>query len=316
MAAFGFVLLYHLPCLHTNCLPISKAGFSASNYATLRPSYPPQLYETILSFHKGPRNLLIDLGTGPGLVARYLSKSFDKVIGTDPSPGMIEQARSRTGKEQYLNIEYRQASAESLPFIENHSVDMVVAGQSSHWFKYPDVFTELKRIMRPGGTTAFFGYTDHVFVDYPKATELKNKIAYKDDKEALGPYWEMPGRGIILDQLRATIPPQNDWEVEHIVYEPGKSGRRTGTGGGPIMEKRMTLAENMEYVRTWSSFHGWQEAHPDRKRRSDGGDGDCIDDLFDEMVDAEDDWKTNKDWRNKEIDVEWGTAIVLGRLKG
>jgi len=162
---------------------------------------------------------------------------------------------------------------------------------------------------------AFFGYTDHVFVDYPKATKLKNDIAYKDDKDALGPYWEMPGRSIIVEQLRAAMPPESEWEVEHIVYEPGTSGRRTGTGGGPIMERRMTLAENMEYIRTWSSFHGWQEAHPNRKKRSAGGEGDCIDDLFDKMVDAVDDWKNDKDWRTREVNVEWGTALVLGRLK-
>src|SRR3954468_12576079 len=42
------------------------------------------------------------------------------------------------------------------------------------------------------------------------------------------------------------------------------------------------VAQNMEYIRTSSSFHGWQEAHPDRKSRSSGGNGDCIDELFEE----------------------------------
>ena len=54
----------------------------------------------------------------------------------------------------------------------------------------------------------------------------------------------------------------------------------------------MTVAQNMEYIRTVSSFHGWQEAHPDRKSRSAGGKGGCIDDLFDEMAEAED-WKSD-----------------------
>ncbi|KAA8564232.1 hypothetical protein EYC84_011178 [Monilinia fructicola] len=30
-------------------------SFSASSYATFRPSYPPKLYHTILSYHHGPQ---------------------------------------------------------------------------------------------------------------------------------------------------------------------------------------------------------------------------------------------------------------------
>jgi len=247
------------------------------------------------------------------LVSRYLSKYFDKVIGTDPSPGMVEQAKLKTKKEDYPNVDFIEASAESLPFAEDKSVDMVVAGQAAHWFDCPRVFAEMKRVMKPGGTMAFWGYTDHVFVNYPKATKMKNDLAYKDDKDALGPYWEMPGRAIVQGKLRAIVPPESDWYVERIEYEPGTSGRHTGEGNGIILEKRMTLAENMEYIRTWSSFHGWQEAHPDRKRRSAGGNGDCVDDLFDEMVEAEEDWRTDKNWREMELDIEWGTGIVLGR---
>src|SRR5205085_12061911 len=115
MAAFGLVSNGAVYSNYYRRLH-SKATFSHSNYAALRPSYPPRLYDTVLAFHKGPRNLLIDLGSGHGLVARYLSKYFDKVIGTDPSVGMIQEARSRTSKEEYPNVDFIEASAESLPF--------------------------------------------------------------------------------------------------------------------------------------------------------------------------------------------------------
>ena len=43
---------------------------------------------------------------------------------------MIEQARSSTPQDGYPNLTFRKSSAESLTFLENESVDLVVAGCS------------------------------------------------------------------------------------------------------------------------------------------------------------------------------------------
>jgi ubiquinone/menaquinone biosynthesis C-methylase UbiE len=72
---------------------------------------------------------------------------------------MIKQARSST-KE--TNVEFREASAEDLGFVEDGSVDLVVAGQAAHWFDYSKVWPSLTRKVRSGGTIAFIGYKDHV----------------------------------------------------------------------------------------------------------------------------------------------------------
>jgi SAM-dependent methyltransferase len=213
----------------------------------------------VLAFHKGPRNLLIDLGSGHGLVARSLSKYFDKVIGTDPSVGMI-----------HPNVDFIEASAESLPFAADHSVDMVVTGQAADWFDFPKVFAEMERVLKRGGVMAFWGYNDQVMVNYPKATRMITEFYYRPDKSAMGPYWQQPGRSIVQGKLRAIQPPDAEWEVERVEYEPGTSGPHSGEGT-IFMEQRTTVAQNMEYIRTSSSFHGWQEAHPDRKSRSSGG---------------------------------------------
>ncbi len=266
------------------------------------------------SFHKGPRKLLVDLGTGHGLICRSLANSFEEVVGTDPSDGMIKQAKSSTKKDEYSNIDFVQASAESLPFLEDQSVDMVVAGQAAHWFDYPKLFKEMRRIVRPGGTLAFWGYTDHVFRDYPKASKLLHETAYGASKDLLGPYWQQPGRSIVQNYLRDIKPPQDEWDVDRREYDPTTSTLQPKEGRF-VMEKRMSVAMNMEYVRTWSSYHGWQETHPDKKAKSAGGKGDVVDEMFEEMKEAEPQWCGQENWRGKEVDIEWGTALVLARKK-
>lgn len=85
-----------------------------------------------------------------------LSKKFHKVIGTDPSSKMLAAVQVPEPTNGNQPIEYRVASAEDLSFIENNSVDMVTAGQAAHWFHYEEAFPEIARILKPGGTLAFF----------------------------------------------------------------------------------------------------------------------------------------------------------------
>ena len=197
----------------------------------------------------------MDLGTGHGVVARLLAPHFAELIGTDPSVGMIQQARSSTSPTEFTNVSYKESSAESLPFLRDESVDMVVAGQAAHWFNYPNTFLEMKRVVRMGGTLAFWGYGDHIFVDSPQATEVLRHYAYGNEDMLLGPYWSLPGRSIVENKLRKIEPSLTDWEnVERIEYEPGVKGLRPSSGTLSL-RKIFTLGECMSYIRTWSSFH-------------------------------------------------------------
>lgn len=254
----------------------------------------------------------VDLGCGHGIVARSFSRPFDEVIGTDPSGGMIEQAKSLTS-DDYKNVTFRESAAESLPFLANGSVDMVVAGQAAHWFDYPKLFPEMARIVRKSGTFAVWGYKDHVFVHHPKATNILMKYAYGEDDQSLGPYWSQPGRSIVQNKLR-DIEPSSEWEdVRRIEYEPGTNGSNSGEGT-MYMNGIMRLGECMEYIRTWSAFHAWQAKFPQKKKRNEGGEGDVVDLMFDEMRTVEAEWQQAR-WEDKEVEIEWGSGILLARRK-
>jgi SAM-dependent methyltransferase len=290
----------------------AKTTFNATSYATFRPSYPPQLYSLLLSYHRGARKTCLDLGCGHGLIARALAPSFDQIIATDPSANMVAQATSQTS-DSFPNVSFRQASAEVgiEPFSDTvKQVDMVVSGQAAHWFDFAKVWPQLSKAIRPGGTLAVWCYKDHVFVDYPKASKVFLEWIYGPSRDRLGPYWE-PGRQLVRDNYAAIKPPTDIFEdQERVVYEPGTAGPGSGTGD-VLMQKKMTIRDSMEYMRTWSSVHAWQEANGKPKARKDGGhEGDIVDRMYDAMRAAE-------GWDNDDLEVviEWGSCVILARRK-
>ena len=293
----------------------SKSSFSHDFYAAFRPSYASALYKTILDFHHGPREMAVDLGAGPGIVTRALAPSFTRVIGTDPSPGMLAKARSAATSPEVSNITYHEAAAECLPFVADGQADMVVSGQAAHWFDYPRVWSELSRILRDGGTLAFWGYKDPAFVGYAKATVILDRYAYGKGPELLGDYWLQPGRKMVQNQYRDIKPPEGEWDdVRRIEHEPTAAGK--GAGQGTIMlQKKLTLAQCQQYIRTWSSYHAWKEAHPGVMRSDDGGSGDVVDEMFEEMVQAEEDWRLRLDWKEIQVDMEFGSGFLLARKR-
>ncbi|RFU26376.1 hypothetical protein B7463_g9973, partial [Scytalidium lignicola] len=290
----------------------AKSSFSAAGYAAFRPLYPSSLYRTILSYHQGSRNVAVDLGCGHGVVSRALAPSFVQVIGMDPSSVMVTQAQAMTKEE---NATFRSGSAEDLDFIPDGELDMIVAGQAAHWFNYTKVWPAISRKLRKGGTVAFFGYKDNLLVDYPRATKVFDHYCYGPTKDTMGPYWEMPGRGILRDRYRSIVPPEDQFQdVQRLEYEPDVRGPNSGTLGERLMFKRVKLGELEGYVRTFSSYHAWQLDNPDRQSRANGGQGDIVDIMFDKMIEVEPEWKqAGENWRDVEVEIEWGSVILLSR---
>lgn len=224
---------------------------------------------------------------------------------------MVKQAQEGTPEEQYSNVEFRQGSGESTSFLKDEEVDCVVAAQAAHWFDYARLWPEMKRLVRKGGTVAFWGYKDHVFVDYPYASKVMMESAYSTHPDKLGSYWPQPGRTYLQEQLHVIQPPAEEWEdVQRVEYEPGREGRHSGEGT-LFMEKTTTVSQCKEYVRTWSSYHGWKETHPGQEARAKGGKGDIMDQMFDEIAEKDEQFRDD----GNEVDIEWGSAIVMAKRK-
>ena len=52
-----------------------------------------------------------------------------------------------------MRVDHVAASAEHIP-LRSRSVDLVVCGQSFHWFDHDVAMAEIARVLRPGGVLA------------------------------------------------------------------------------------------------------------------------------------------------------------------
>ena len=73
------------------------------------------------------------------------------VDATDISDEQLANAHPRT------NIRYQKSSAEQTPFTDN-SFDLVCVAQALHWFDYQRFWPEVKRVLKPDGVFAAWGY--------------------------------------------------------------------------------------------------------------------------------------------------------------
>ena len=98
---------------------------------------------------------VLDVGTGPGLVAAAAHDRQATAIGIDFSESMVAEAKRR-----HPDVTFRHANAESLPF-EASEFDAVVGNFVLHHLARPDVvLREAQRVLRVGGKVAFTVWSD------------------------------------------------------------------------------------------------------------------------------------------------------------
>jgi ubiquinone/menaquinone biosynthesis C-methylase UbiE len=102
---------------------------------------------------QNPR-LVLDVGTGSGIMARCLSPMCQNIIGVDFSAVMVQVAQTVCFQERLDNVHFVQGDAHHLSFADN-SFDLVV---SSFGFNATDPrrsLAEARRVLAPGGELCF-----------------------------------------------------------------------------------------------------------------------------------------------------------------
>lgn len=97
-----------------------------------------------------PCGWAVDIGTGAGFTAFAMAEIAERVVGSDITRPMLEQARRLSGERSLANVRTTQNAAESLPFA-SASVDLITCRVAAHHFRdYGEALSEAQRVLRPG----------------------------------------------------------------------------------------------------------------------------------------------------------------------
>jgi SAM-dependent methyltransferase len=119
-------------------------------YAELRPPYPAEFFRTVaakLGFSK--QDALIDLGTGPGLLALGFAPYVGRITGVDPEPAMLGVAR-QAAEQRNQDFSLIEGKAEALPD-DIGRFDVVTVGRALHWMDRDAMAALLPRLITPHG---------------------------------------------------------------------------------------------------------------------------------------------------------------------
>lgn len=135
----------------------------ASRYVQGRPYVHDVVAQDIVR-HAGRVARAVDVGAGTGLSTRALLRCAASVIGVDPSVEMLAAA-FRNGAVRYVC-----GTAERLP-LSDASVDLATLSAAFHWCYHDALFSELERVVRPGGWIAIYDVELANVVESPALVE-------------------------------------------------------------------------------------------------------------------------------------------------
>ncbi|OAF02922.1 methylase [Bradyrhizobium centrolobii] len=129
---------------------MGRFATTASLYEHLRPPYPPEYFRSVaqkLALSK--ECALIDLGTGPGLLALGFAPYVGRIVGVDPEPEMLDAAR-RAAVRAGWDLALIESTAETLP-PDIDAFDVVTIGRALHWMDRAPALALFERLVPHGG---------------------------------------------------------------------------------------------------------------------------------------------------------------------
>lgn len=101
---------------------------------------------------------VLEIATGPGLLAKHVAGTAKRMIATDYSEGMIAEAKKG---DSPANLTFEVADATALPY-KDYSFDVVLIANALHVMPDPEkALLEIERVLKPGGILIAPNFVEH-----------------------------------------------------------------------------------------------------------------------------------------------------------
>ena len=172
----------------------SSASFSKWAPATTRASSPPgrKLTSAVNSstlFGLPPADLnshlqFLDVGCGPGHVARSLAESGYNVTGVDRSHSLLRIARRLASKlASSHRVTFHHSPTDKLPF-DDATFHLTYATGVIYWVEHlAETLREIVRVTRPNGVVAFLDPHSSMSIANARAYSLRHGLSRRDTRK-------------------------------------------------------------------------------------------------------------------------------------
>lgn len=117
----------------------------------LRPTYPPETFALLNDLIVDEPRAVLDVGCGPGNVARPLAEYVERVDAVDVSLPMLARAREMPGGAS-PKIRWLHGRAEDVELQPPYA--LITAGESLHWMDWGVVLPRFAQLLTPRGVLA------------------------------------------------------------------------------------------------------------------------------------------------------------------
>ena len=138
--------------LHDNNASTFRKRYDDKNSFKDRLSVWKELFKQYIGENKS----VIELGCGPGLMAKAIIEMGNRLHAIDGSAKMIERAKEEVGASPNIQFTESYLSVDFLSKFQTNSFDHAVSSSVLEYIKEADgIIAETNRILKPGGTFIF-----------------------------------------------------------------------------------------------------------------------------------------------------------------
>ncbi|UOE93323.1 class I SAM-dependent methyltransferase [Alkalihalobacillus sp. LMS39] len=136
---------------------------TAMYYSQYRPMYPASLIRYLIGkFSLDGSGHMLDLGCGTGQFAFRFTDWFERIVGIDTEPEMIQEATRISKEIRVENVEFFNGNLDTYKDVSNKNFRFVTIAKAFHWMDREEILEILYEMVSDrGGIAIIDNYSPH-----------------------------------------------------------------------------------------------------------------------------------------------------------